>query len=148
VRADKLALALLLLGAPAARAWDPPQPHDYALLGASLALNFVDAWQSFDIPNHYHFVAGPIVGTRCTFESRGCQKVYDLREGDPLVNVIFGPEPNAEQFVAMWAIGAGVETGIWLVMPERFRWLVPVLAMTAEGVVVAHNFRSGLSLHF
>src|SRR5215468_10076785 len=94
-------LALLtLLGGGAARAWEPPEPHDYALLGTSIALNAVDMWSSFDI-GAWRWVpaAGYYSVDGCAAKPGFCLKEYARFETNPLLVMAFGLHPTRGQYV-------------------------------------------------
>lgn len=135
------ALTLLpLLLALSARAWepDPVRAADVAVLVPALALIAADFSTSLDIKNH---------GQHCEIDKSFTRLCYAAHEEQGLVvRAVFGKHPTDAQFM-VWGLGyMATTTAVWYVLPERFRWLVPLAVGAYEAAILKGNVNAGLRM--
>lgn len=151
--AKSLFLALLLAGFPAAAEWKPPTAADWAMLGLQLGLSYGDALLTADFQNHYHWEAADKAYSArdvCHgFESRNCQRVYDMREANPAVRWLLGPQPTIAGVLALTTGISAVEAAVWYWDPGDVpRWLITGIGSSIELSMVVHNVACGASIRF
>lgn len=126
--ASALALVFTLIAATPARAADPIEKHDVALLVAAWLLIGADAWLSLD---HTPRADGAT-----------------LEEKDPLVTYLFGNHPTKIQYAGLGLAVGGLMTLVSYNLPEDLRWIPPTLVIAVELPNNIHTYAIGGRFRF
>jgi hypothetical protein len=128
-------VAVLTVGAPARAeeslgmryvhmgwGWEAPTLGEVAFLAPAQILLALDVWQTLDIARH----------------------PKESRETNPWM----GPHPSERRVLLVGLGTVAATTGIWVALPPKVRWIVPVALGSVEVAAVTHNFQMGAKLGF
>jgi hypothetical protein len=102
--------------------WEPPTWKEAAVLAPAQLLLALDIWQTLDI----------------------ARNPKTMRETNPWM----GPHPSERRVLLVGLGTVAATTAIWVALPPKARWLLPVVLGSIEAAAVVHNFQMGVALGF